>query len=97
MTFEKFAPTSDLHPVDDAIAHEQTYRGFLAFAKIASVVVICWVLSLAVGGLKEAWGTALLGVIAASVAGTVAAVRPSTGMKALAAVAFALALLLLFK
>ncbi len=83
-------------PAMDASTHEQTYRGFIRFIEIATGVVICWVLALAVGGIHEAWMTAILGVVASSVAGALGAFAPPIGWKAPCAVAVLLALYLFF-
>ena len=55
MVDTKHAPDGDYSPGMDAKTHEATYRGFVTFAEIGSAVVICWVLALAVGGIKHAW------------------------------------------
>lgn len=84
-------------PDMDAKTHEQTYEGFTVFTAIGSVVVGCWVLALALGGVKEAWLTGILGVIASMIAGAVGALfpklswRPAAVVFALMAIAFVLA------
>ncbi len=83
-------------PAMDAKTHEQTYRGFVRFVEIATGVVICWVLALAVGGVREAWLTAIAGVVAASAAGAVGALAPAIGWKAPLVVGVLLALYLFF-
>lgn len=83
-------------PAMDGSTHEQTYRGFVRFVEIGTGVVICWVLALAVGGLREAWLVAIAGVVASSAAGTVGALSPAIGWKAPAAIVVALALYLAF-
>ncbi len=54
------ATDSAYSPEMDGPTHEATYRGFVSFVEIATGVVICWVLSLAVGGVREAWITAIV-------------------------------------
>ena len=71
-------------PAMDAKTHEQTYRGFVRFVEIATGVVICWVLALAVG------------VVAASAAGAIGALARPIGWKAPAVVGVLLALYLFF-
>ncbi|CAA2104526.1 MULTISPECIES: aa3-type cytochrome c oxidase subunit IV [Methylobacterium] len=83
-------------PAMDEKTHEQTYRGFVRFVEIGTFVVICWVLALAVGGIREAWLTAIFGVLLSGVAGTVGALSPVVGWKAPAAVAVLLLLYLFF-
>ena len=83
-------------PAMDAKTHEQTYRGFVRFVEIATGVVICWVLSLAVGGVREAWISAIVGVVLGAIAGAIGALSPGIGWRAPAAVAVLLALMLAF-
>ncbi|WP_298958572.1 aa3-type cytochrome c oxidase subunit IV [uncultured Methylobacterium sp.] len=83
-------------PEMDGPTHEATYRGFVRFVEIATTVVICWVLSLAVGGVREAWITAIVGVVLSSIAGAIGALSPSLGWRAPAVVAALLVLLLAF-
>lgn len=80
----------------DGESHEKTYKGFVGFVEIATVVVICWVLALAVGGLRHAWISAVLGVVLSGVAGAVGALIPTLGIRAPAVIALALALMLVF-
>ncbi|MCE4222854.1 aa3-type cytochrome c oxidase subunit IV [Methylobacterium sp. C25] len=79
-------------PAMDEKTHEQTYRGFVKFVEIGSATVLCWVVALAVGGVREAWLTAIAGVLISWVAAAIGAFVPAIGWKAPAAV---LALLLL--
>ncbi|MDP4021281.1 aa3-type cytochrome c oxidase subunit IV [Methylobacterium sp. NEAU 140] len=83
-------------PAMDAKTHEQTYRGFVRFVEIATGVVICWVLALAVGGLREAWLLAIFGVVVSGAAGTLGALAPAIGWRAPFVVAVLLALYLAF-
>jgi len=80
----------------DSRAHEATYHGFVQFAEIATAVVICHVLALAVGGIKHAWLTAIFGVVLSLAAGGVGAMAPSIGVRAPAAVGVLLLLALIF-
>ena len=81
---------------NDYAAHEATYRGFIRFAEIGTVVVLCHVLSLAVGGVKHAWLSAILGVVLSTIAGIIGAMAPSIGWRGPAAVAVLLILMLAF-
>lgn len=83
-------------PAMDATTHEQTYRGFVRFVEIATGVVICWVLALAIGGIREAWLLAIIGVIASGAAGAVGALAPAVGWKAPLVVGILLVLYLFF-
>lgn len=82
-------------PEMDGPTHENTYRGFVKFVEIGSLVVICWVLALAVGGVRHAWMSAIFGVVLSGVAGAVGAFSPAIGWRAPSAVAVLLALMLL--
>ncbi|MGO4573585.1 aa3-type cytochrome c oxidase subunit IV [Microvirga sp. 2TAF3] len=96
MADTKHAPFGGYSPDMDGQAHEATYGGFVRFVEIASVVVICHVLALAVGGVHHAWLTAIFGVILSLAAGGVGAMSPAIGVRAPAAVAILLLLALIF-
>lgn len=83
-------------PAMDGATHEQTYRGFVRFVEIATGVVICWVLALAIGGIREAWLTAIAGVVLSGAAGALGALSPQIGWKAPLVVGILLALYLAF-
>ncbi len=83
-------------PAMDGNTHEQTYRGFVRFVEIGTAVVLCWVLALAVGGIREAWLTAIGGVLLSWAAGAVGAFIPAIGWKAPAVVVVLLAAALAF-
>ncbi|MBA1155815.1 aa3-type cytochrome c oxidase subunit IV [Microvirga mediterraneensis] len=95
MADTKHAPHGGYSPDMDGRAHEATYHGFVQFAEIATAVIICHVLALAVGGIKHAWLTAIFGVILSLVAGGIGAVAPSVGVRAPAAVGILLVLALI--
>jgi hypothetical protein len=80
----------------DGPTHEATYRGFVTFVEIASSIIICWVLALAVGGVREAWLSAILGVVLSGIAGVLGAFVPAIGWRAPAVVAVLLFLMLAF-
>lgn len=83
-------------PDMDGQTHESTYRGFVRFAEIGTAVVLCWMLALAVGGIKHAWLSAIFGVILSGAAGALGAMSPSIGARAPAAVGVLLLLMLVF-
>lgn len=87
-------PTAGYSPDMDAASHEATYRGFVRFVEIGTLLVICWVLALALGGVRHAWLSAIVGVVLSWVAGAVGATT-AIGWRAPAAVAALLAVLLL--
>jgi hypothetical protein len=95
MADTKHAPHGGYSPDMDGRAHEATYNGFIKFAEIATAVVICHVLALAVGGVKHAWLTAIFGVVLSLAAGGVGAMAPSVGVRAPAAVGVLLLLALI--
>jgi hypothetical protein len=94
MVDTKHVPDGGYGPDMDAAAHESTYRGFVRFVEISTAVVACWVVALALGGVRHAWTTATIGVILSAIAGGIGAMSPALGWRAPAAVAVLLALLL---
>ncbi|MBJ6126507.1 aa3-type cytochrome c oxidase subunit IV [Microvirga splendida] len=96
MADTKHAPHGGYSPDMDGRAHEATYNGFIQFAEISTAVVICFMLALAVGGIKHAWLTAIFGVVLSLAAGGLGAVAPSIGVRAPAAVGVLLLLALIF-
>ncbi|MDX3808663.1 aa3-type cytochrome c oxidase subunit IV [Bosea thiooxidans] len=52
-------------PSMDYPEHERTYAGFVHLAEVGTVVGLAIVAALAVGGVKHAWGTALIGTLLA--------------------------------
>ncbi|QFU15432.1 aa3-type cytochrome c oxidase subunit IV [Microvirga thermotolerans] len=96
MADTKHAPFGGYSPEMDGPAHEATYGGFVKFVEIATVVVACHVLALAVGGIHHAWLTAIFGVILSLAAGAIGAISPAIGVRAPAVVAILLLLALFF-
>ena len=94
MADTKHAPHGGYSPDMDGRAHETTYNGFIQFAEISTAVVICFVLALAVGGIKHAWLTSIFGVVLSLAAGGLGAMAPSIGVRAPAAVGVLLLLAL---
>jgi hypothetical protein len=79
----------------DGPSHEVTYNGFIRFAEIGTAVVVCFVLALAVGGIKHAWLTSIFGVILSLASGAIGAIAPSIGVRAPIAVGVLLLLALI--
>lgn len=79
-------PTEEYSPEMDGEIHEKTYGGFVEFTTLSALVVLCWVLALALGGVKDAWFAAIIYVVLASVAGAIGAVSSSVSWKAPAGV-----------
>jgi hypothetical protein len=95
MADTKHASHGGYSPDMDGAAHEKTYGGFVRFAEIGTAIVACWVLALAVGGIKHAWLSAIFGVILSGIAGGIGAMAPALGWRAPAAVGVLLALMLI--
>lgn len=81
-------------PAMDEKTHEQTYRGFIRFVEIGTVTVLCWVLALAIGGVHEAWITAIIGVLVSWGLAALGAFVPAIGWKAQAGLFVVLAAIL---
>jgi hypothetical protein len=96
MVDTKHVPHGGYGPDMDGTAHEATYRGFVRFAEIGTVVVVCHVLALAVGGVKHAWLSAIVGVVLSLIAGAIGALSPAIGWRAPAVVGAILLLMLIF-
>ncbi|MGJ3263047.1 MAG: aa3-type cytochrome c oxidase subunit IV [Salinarimonas sp.] len=75
-------PNEGYRPEMDGKTHETTYNGFIVFTTISSLVVIAWVLALALGGVKGAWLTGIVGVVASMIAGGIGALFPKVGWRA---------------
>jgi hypothetical protein len=89
-------PSGSVYGPDmEGATHEGTYKGFVKFVEVGSAIVICWVLALAVGGVRHAWMSAIFGVVLSIIAGTIGAFVPTIAWRAPAAVAVLLALMLL--
>lgn len=95
MADTQHAPRDSYSPQMDWQAHEASYRGFVRFVEIGGAVVACWVLALAVGGVRHAWLSAVFGVVLSGIAGAIGAFSPSIGWRAPIGVAVLLALMLL--
>lgn len=78
----------------DYPAHENTYKGFLAFAEIGTVAALAIVLALAVGGVRHAWGVSIIGTLMTIAATGIGIASPSIGWRA-PAVPFAFLLIAL--
>lgn len=69
-------------PAMDYPEHEKTYTGFIHFAEVGTVACIAIVAVLAVGGVKHAWGTSLLGTLLTLVATGVGLASPKISWRA---------------
>ena len=96
MADTKHAPHMGYSPDMDGPTHEATYASFLHFAAVGVAFVLCCVVGLAVGGLKQAWLSAIFGIILAHIATAIGLFSPSISWRAPAAVFGLLLLMLLF-
>ncbi len=78
-------------------AHESAYRGFVSFTTISTLTLVIWVLCLAIGGVKHAWGWALTGIALSFVAAAIAALLRKNGWKVPAILAVFMTLVFLFQ
>ena len=96
MADTKHAPHMGYSPEMDGPAHEATYTNFVHFTTVAVVFVLCCVVGLAVGGIKQAWLSAIFGILLAHVAAAIGLFAPSFSWRAPAAVLVLLLLMLIF-
>jgi Bacterial aa3 type cytochrome c oxidase subunit IV len=96
MADTKHAPHMGYGPEMDAGAHEATYTNFVHFAAVGVVFVLCCVVGLAVGGIKQAWLSAIFAIILAHIATAIGLFAPSVSWRAPAAVLALLLLMLIF-
>ena len=89
------APTDSYSRDMDGSAHEATYNGFLHFTVVGIFFVLCCVTGLAVGGIRHAWLSAVIGVILAHVATAIGLFSASISWRAPAVVLGLLLLMLL--
>lgn len=96
MADTKHTPHMGYRPDMDGAAHEATYTNFVHFTTVAVVFVLCCVVALAVGGIQQAWLSAIFGVILAHIAAAVGLFAPSISWRAPAAVLALLLVMLVF-
>lgn len=89
-------PDEGYSPDMDGETHERTYDGFVHFATISTLVVLCWVMALALGGVKDAWLSGIVGVVASMVAGAIGGLFPKVGWRAPGVVFGLMALVFIF-
>jgi hypothetical protein len=70
------------HPDMDYKAHEETYKGFMHFTEVGVVACLAITVALAVGGVKHAWGTVIIGVLVTLVATGIGLAVPKIGWRA---------------
>ena len=96
MADTKHASHMGYGPEMDAATHESTYSSFVHFAAVGVAFVLCCVVGLAVGGIKQAWLSAIAGIILAHIATAIGLFAPSVSWRAPAAVLGLLLLMLIF-
>ncbi len=94
MADTKHAPHGGYSPEMDGPAHEAMYQRFLHFLTVAVFFAAGCVTGLAVGGIKHAWGWAIIGIIIVHIAAVIGLFAPSLKWKP-GAVAFAILLFML--
>ncbi len=70
------------HPAMDYPAHENTFKGFVHFAEVATVACLAIVAALAVGGVKHAWMVTIFGTILTIITAAVGIAAPKIGWRA---------------
>ena len=70
------APLGEYRPDMDGPAHEAMYRNFIHFATVAATFVACCVTGLAVGGVRAAWVSAIVMIVAAHIATAIGLFTP---------------------
>ena len=88
-------PLGQYRPDMDAASHEGTYRSFAHFTTVAAVFVVCCIVGLAVGGIRQAWLSAVFGIVLAIVATAIGLFSTSLSWRAPGAVLVILLLMLL--
>jgi hypothetical protein len=96
MADTKHAPHMGYGPEMDAATHESTYTSFVHFAAVGVAFVLCCVVGLAVGGIKQAWMSAIFGIVLAHIATAIGLFAPSISWRAPGAVLVLLLLMLAF-
>ena len=81
MADTKQAPYGGYSPEMDGAAHEAMYQRFLHFATVGVLFSIGCVVGLAVGGIKHAWLSAIIGIIIVHIAAAIALFAPSLKWK----------------
>ena len=96
MADTKHAPFGGYSPDMDGPAHERIYHRFLHFVTVGVFFALGCVTGLAVGGLKHAWFSAVIGIIIVHVAAGIGLFAPDLKWKPGAAALALLLMMLLF-
>ncbi len=96
MADTKHAPHMGYGPDMDGSSHEGTYKSFVHFSTVGVFFVLCCVVGLAVGGIKQAWLSAIFAIILAHIATAIGLFSPSVSWRAPAAVLALLLFMLIF-
>ena len=96
MVDTKHAPRAGYSPEMDGPAHEAMYERFLHFTTVAVLFTLGCVVGLAVGGIKHAWFSAVIGIIIVHIAAAIGLFAPALKWKPGAAALAFMILMLLF-
>jgi hypothetical protein len=102
MADTKHAPQKDYGPVGygpdmDGPAHERMYGHFLHFTTVGGFFALGCVAGLAVGGIRHAWFSAIMGIIVVHIAAAIGLFAPQLKWKpGAAALALMIAMLLFY-
>jgi hypothetical protein len=70
------------HPAMDYKAHDETFKGFILFTEVGTVACLAIVAALAVGGVKHAWITCIIGTLMTLAAAGIGIAAPKIGWRA---------------
>lgn len=90
------SPLAGYRPDMDGEAHESTYESFTHFTAVAGTAVACCVAALAVGGVRAAWMSAMLGIVLTLIATPVGLFTPLAWRAPAAVLVLMLVMLLLY-
>src|SRR3712207_2199317 len=96
MADTKHAPQEGYSREMDGTAHEQTYEGFLHFTTVGVFFALGCVAGLAVGVIRHAWFSVVLGIIVVHVSAAIGLFAPSLKWKPVAAALALMIAMLLF-
>ena len=88
-------PAAAYSPDMDGPEHEKTYLGFMHFTEVGTVVALCIVVALAVGGMKHAWPSAAFMVLLSCITAGIGLASEKISWRAPGAVLVLLLLMLL--
>ena len=82
MADTKHAPHRGYSPdMDERSPRGDLSRASSILSRSATAVVVCWVLALALGGMRHAWLSAIFGVVLSGIAGAIGAFAPASASR----------------